>query len=114
MSEPIVNTKGSPNIDGQTSELTVAWRLDQMRREIVRSRELIAELRRQIDARNIEIGSLKAELTARASGPSWIRALTSPGIARIRSSNPVRRLRMSLSWIAYRASLRISRGANVR
>ena len=83
MSEPIVNTKGSPNIDGQTSELTVAWRLDQMRREIVRSRELIAELRRQIDARNIEIGSLKAELTARASGPSWIRALTSPGIARI-------------------------------
>jgi uncharacterized small protein (DUF1192 family) len=114
MLEPTVNTAASPNIDARGSDLEGAWRLDQMRREVVRSRELIAELRRQIGSRNAEIRNLKAELAARASDRSWMSALIRPRIHQIRSSNPFGRLRVSLSWIAHRASLRISRGANAR
>lgn len=113
MFEPIVNPKGSPNIDAQASELTVAGRLEQMRREVVRSRELVAELRRQIEAKNGEIQRLEAQVAAtRDHSSKHMPSL--PGLKKVRSSSPFGRLRMSLSWIAHRASLRISRGASAR
>lgn len=79
---------------GETTlaDINLAGRLEQLQREVVRSRELVAELRRQIGVKDADIRQLRSEFDAVArlrrgiQSPAWVR------------------LNQSLSWIARRAA----------